>query len=44
MKEIYEKKILETLAEKICTLEVDVYLKDSEIERLKAENAELKRK
>jgi FtsZ-binding cell division protein ZapB len=43
MKERYAEKILETLAEKISILEVDVYLKESEIERLKEENAELRR-
>ena len=43
MKDKYLEKILETLAEKICILEVDVYLKESEIKRLKEENAELRR-
>lgn len=43
MKDNNLKIVLEALAEKISSLEVDSYLKGKEVERLKEENAELKR-
>ena len=43
IKEKHMETVLEALAERICELKTDVYLKDAEIERLRAENAELKK-
>lgn len=43
MKDNNLKIVLEALAEKISSLEVDIYLKGKEVERLKEENTELKR-
>ena len=43
IKEKHMETVLEALAERICELKTDVYLKDAEIERLRAEVAELKK-
>lgn len=43
IKEKHMETVLEALAERICELKTDVYLKDAEIDRLRAENAELKK-
>jgi hypothetical protein len=43
IKEKHMETVLEALAERICELKTDVYLKDAEIDRLRAGNAELKK-
>lgn len=42
IKEKHMETVLEALAERICELKTDVYLKDADIERLKAENSNLR--
>ena len=43
MRDSYFKIVLEALAEKIDRLRGEIFVRDIEIERLKEENAELKR-
>lgn len=44
IKEKHMETVLEALAERICELKTDVFLKDAEISTLREKNAELEKK